>query len=297
LVDRSIFIYLLRIEPTRRKQERVVNRQFAEVQPRVLGALLTAASKGLARMKAGVTLAELPRMADFAEWVVACEEGLGLEPGQFLEAYKLNQKMANGLAIEASPVAQEIIAMLDACNEWEGTVGGLLTALNGRLTARQENPAKKHGWPRSAKGLRPKLNEMAPNLQRDGIEVVFGDRGKHGYPLKLWRTIKAPEKGREVHQVHQVHQANVSNGLGGEHTGEHTQTEQTEMFTAQSAATAGEHRGNGSAANVHPNVHPVNGSKQRPGELGELGEHHFPTTAPASAEDPNITPEGYVCPF
>jgi putative DNA primase/helicase len=112
LLDRSILIYLPQIDRKKRKLDRVIDRDFAKAQPRILGALLDAVSKGLKRLKDGVTLDELPRMADFAEWATACESGLGLTEGQFLKAYKSNQEKANGLAIETSPVAQEIITFI-----------------------------------------------------------------------------------------------------------------------------------------------------------------------------------------
>jgi len=131
LLDRSILIYLPQIDRKNRKLDRVIDREFAKTQPRILGALLDAVSTGLGNMRQGVTLDELPRMADFAEWVTACEPGLGLEDGRFMTAYRTNQDKANGLAIEASPVAQGIVSMIADCNDWNGTTGGLLKILDG----------------------------------------------------------------------------------------------------------------------------------------------------------------------
>lgn len=301
LLDRAVFIYLPRIEPKRRKQERVVNSQFAKVQPRILGALLTAASKGLKRMAEGVTLEELPRMADFAEWVVACESGLGLEPGQFLKAYAANQLAANGLAIEASPLAQAILSFIKDCHDWTGTTGGLKKALDGRLEQGGENPTKKNGWPQSARALGAKLKEIAPNLRRNGLVVEFGDRGRTGYTITI-EEAKPEEKPKEkveveaepdvevedVHNVHNVHTANAGNGLDREHVREHVGKAQVEMFTPLADC---EHVGNGISGNVHTNVHAVNGSKQKAGEHREHCERLPPI------DSPDITPTGYVCPF
>lgn len=274
LLDRSIFIYLPRIEPKRRKQERVVNRQFAEVQPGILGALLTAASKGLKRLKEGVTLDEMPRMADFAEWVIACEQGLGLEPGQFLKAYAANQLAANGLAIEASPLAQAILSLIKDCHDWTGTTGGLKKILDGRLEANQENPKKKHGWPQNPRKLGAMLKEIAPNLRRNGLDIEFGDRGRAGYTITIAKAKDEPgEKGKEVHDVHDVHAPNAGNGLDREHVREHVGKGQTEMFTAKAASADGEHVGDGFNGNVHTDVHAVNDSKQKAGEHREHCEH------------------------
>jgi len=270
LLDRSILIYLPRIEPKNRKQERVIERDFLKAQPRILGALLTALSKGIKRLNAGVELEELPRMADFAEWATACEEGLGLGKGQFLKAYIANEKSANEVAIEASLVAQELIPFLASVRNWKGTTGGLLKILNDRLVAKQENPAKKHGWPTSARGLKPKLEEIAPNLRRNDYTIEFGERGRDGYPISLavpkdLPAATAPGKeGKDVHNVHNVHTGNEGNNLDDERCREHRESVQVEMFTPEATASDGEHRGNGIASDVHTNVHPVNGANKEP---------------------------------
>ncbi|MDQ3011730.1 MAG: hypothetical protein M3X11_13610, partial [Acidobacteriota bacterium] len=185
LLDRSLLIYLPRIPANKRKLDRKLDAEFAKARPSILGALLNAVSKGLGELRKGVELAEPPRLADFAEWVVACESGLGLEKGAFLSAYARNQEKANGLAIEASPVAQAVTGMIEECKDWQGTPGALLKILNGRIIASGENPKTKHGWPASPKGLSAKLHELAPNLRRCEIEIAFGERTKQGYILAL----------------------------------------------------------------------------------------------------------------
>ena len=219
-------------------------------------------------------------MADFAEWVTACGPGLGLLDGQFMEAYRSNQEKANGLAIEASPVAQEIVAFIGDCHDWTGTTGGLIKALDGRLTAREENPKKKNGWPQSARALGAKLKEIAPNLRRNGVEIIFGERGSRGYTITLAEKAESREKGKDVHNVHNVHTANAGNGLDSEHVSEHLKNEQGEMFTSQAASVGSEHVGNGVSGNVHTNVHSVNGSKQKAREHREHREHVFADNRP-----------------
>ena len=207
LLDRSILIYLPRIEKKKRELDRVIDREFAKAQPRILGALLDAVSRGLKRLDEGVDLDELPRMADFAEWATACEGGLGLESGAFMNACKANQDKANGLAIEASPVAQEIIAFIGDCHEWTGTTGDLIKALDGRLIAREESPKKKNGWPQTARALGAKLKEIAPNLRRNGVEITFGERGRRGY------TVSLAAKANEDPVLKQAKAAGVSRNI------------------------------------------------------------------------------------
>ncbi len=64
-------------------------REFEEARPRILGALLVAIAAGLANLPA-ITLDQLPRMADFAIWVSACERASGLERGEAFEAHRAN---------------------------------------------------------------------------------------------------------------------------------------------------------------------------------------------------------------
>ncbi len=275
LLDRSILIYLPQIPKTERKLDRVIEREFATVQPRVLGALCNVVSVGLRNLARGVELDELPRLADFAEWVCACAEGLGFTSKEFLDAYSHNQEKANGLAIEASPVAAAVLALLAEAGDWQGEIGGLLKALNNRLEANSENPKKKLGWPQSPRGLSAKLKELAPNLRRSGVEVGFGERTKRGYTLTLSQVAKEEtrKEGKDVHQVHQVHQPNRLSDLASELSGALLEIQPTETCTSENGKLTGEHLNDHSSPKVHHQVHPVSSCKQMAGELGELGEH------------------------
>jgi hypothetical protein len=297
LLDRAILVYLPTIPKDRRFKKRALYRKFAEAQSRILGALLNAVSAGLKRLREGVEMAEWPRMSDFAEWVIACEKALGLADGAFINAYTRNIARADDLAIEASPLAQELLAMLDAeaGGVWDGTTGELFKVLNTRLEKRDDNPKKVEGWPQSARDLGAKLKELAPNLRRLGLDVRSEARGKRGYKLKLVYTPQPPkdspqpdtdpsvqEVPNDVHHVHHVHPTNEVNDLGGEHLGEHVGNETApNVHPTGNGATAptagGEHLNGELFGNVHPNVHPVNAYKQRPSEQGEHGERHSET--------------------
>jgi hypothetical protein len=71
LADRAIFLTLPHLQEEHRRAEKEIWRDFATSQPRILGALLDAASHGL-RALPEVRLEQLPRMADFALWATAC---------------------------------------------------------------------------------------------------------------------------------------------------------------------------------------------------------------------------------
>src|SRR5262245_28650755 len=87
LIDRSILLTLPVIDDGSRRTEAHLWAEFERVRPRVLGALLTAASAALRNLP-HVQLLELPRMADFALWVTAAEPALPWPAGAMLDAYR-----------------------------------------------------------------------------------------------------------------------------------------------------------------------------------------------------------------
>jgi hypothetical protein len=294
LLDRAILVYLPTIPKGKRWKKRVLNRKFIDAQPLILGALLDAVSVGLRRMSEGIELDEWPRMSDFAEWAIACETAIGLEPGDFITAYTKNISRADDLAIEASALAQELLALLDTENGvWDGTTGELIRGLNGRLEKRGDNPKNIDGWPRSAKGLRNKLKELAPNLRRIDVEIVFGSRGAKGYNLKLIRrkqeapdTSPSSESSEQSAQSAQVHTANGANGLQSAHAsalrvnGAHSEVHRTDGDTDSANASA--LRDGALFTEVHTEVHTINGCEQKAGAHSAHSAHQSETPESAN---------------
>src|SRR5271169_4266732 len=89
-LDRAVIVEFLDMKPELRRDEAQFWREFEEVRPRVLGALLDAATAGLRRLPT-LALGDLPRMADFASWATACEAGVGIDSGEFLRIYEANR--------------------------------------------------------------------------------------------------------------------------------------------------------------------------------------------------------------
>ena len=167
LLDRSVLLTLPTIPEDRRLPEAEFWAAFDAAAPAILGALLTAVSEAMRRLPA-VKLSRLPRMADFALWATAGERALGLADGTFITAYSGNRQGANQLAIEASPVAGPLLALMEATAEWTGTASELLAALDAKADDRTR---RLHGWPKGARALAGIVKRLAPNLRRTGIEV------------------------------------------------------------------------------------------------------------------------------
>ncbi len=70
-------------------------------------------------------------MADFARWVDAAEEDLGLESGEFKACYLANQRKGDELILESSPLGQWILNDLPL--PFEGSASELLTRIRGHL--------------------------------------------------------------------------------------------------------------------------------------------------------------------
>lgn len=169
LLDRSIILSLPHISKNRRLSEREISKGFASVRPRVLGALLTAASHALKTLP-HTKLRDKPRMLDFATWVVAAEPATGLVPGAFMQAYNENRTNANGLVLDVNSMARVLEEFARRRGEWRGTAGELLA----ELTQLADVGTRGHrAWPKSASSMAQKLRRVAPNLRECGIAIDF----------------------------------------------------------------------------------------------------------------------------
>ena len=174
LLDRALNITLSAIPDDQRKDERTLQRSFEAARPRILGALLDAVSAGL-RNEANVRLDRLPRMADFALWVTACEPALGWAPGAFLAAYTANRSLANNAAIEASIIGPVLQAFMATRSTWQSTSTELLAELE---EVADDKTRHRKEWPGSPRKLSGDLRRIAPNLRAAGIDVDFSRSGK-----------------------------------------------------------------------------------------------------------------------
>ncbi len=173
LLDRTISLTLPRIDDERRMTEKNLHERYESARPRILGALFDALVVGLQRVDQ-VKLENLPRMADFAVWAVACEPGLGLEDGAFIAAYCGNQDASTELAIESSIIGQPLLDFMNRWSDsWVGTAQELLAEL--RKLA-DEDVVRNNRWPATPRAMSGQLRRLAPNLRRVNIEVILDRR-------------------------------------------------------------------------------------------------------------------------
>lgn len=179
LADRLLLMYLPVVPPNKRREEAVLFNEFEQAKPRILGALFDAVSVAL-RNFPNVKFTTLPRMADFAHWIVAAEPALPWEKGRFMEAYDRNRTEALDVAGEGDILTSILREFAQDKEEWEGTATELLDAL------KEFDPARTVGnrsFPKAANLLTNRLRRIAPTLRSTGVDVIQGFR----HSKKVWK--------------------------------------------------------------------------------------------------------------
>jgi len=187
-LDRALIVDFLDIKPEMRRDERRFWREFEQARPRILGALLDAVVAGLGDLPA-VMLDQLPRMADFAIWVSACERALGLERGEALEACRANCAESRNLALEASPVYEPLLEVARA--GFSGTSSELLFRLN-KLAS--DSTRRSRRWPKAPNALSNALRRMAGSLRSAGIEIYFNRADHQGRRIISVKSSLVPKR-------------------------------------------------------------------------------------------------------
>ena len=105
--------------------------EFSQRRPLILGALLDAAVAGLRNLPQ-TRVDQPPRLADFALWVSACEEALGMQPGEAVAACRVNSAVTRDLALESSPLYEPLPEL--AREGSTGTVAELRVRLDSMVS-------------------------------------------------------------------------------------------------------------------------------------------------------------------
>jgi DNA polymerase I len=211
LLDRAILLTLPAIPEQERRPEAELWEAFEEVLPDILSGLFGAVSVALREVQ-NVELASLPRLADFAKWGTAAEEGLGMEPGAFMEAYAGGRREVNQLALEADPVAGAVVKLMEGRNEWIGTASELLKELVKRV---DEDVRRYRTWPKQPQHLSRQLKRLAPVLRTEGIEVEDLPRQGGERKKRLFKNNRVNDR-HERHERHGDPEADKNGDSGGD---------------------------------------------------------------------------------
>ena len=190
LLDRSLRVQLETIPEHRRKTETAFWSEFEQEKSGIYSGLLAAVSTALREID-NVALTKLPRMADFAEWVVSAEPGLGLPENAFLSAYIQNRDDVNDTALEGVPLADTVKMFCETNSGFHGTMKNFLGVLNQFA---DDETRKQREYPKTERGLRSKLERINPNLRAIGIEIKFLGRSDKGRLVELVKRRTEPSE-------------------------------------------------------------------------------------------------------
>ncbi|MCB2141247.1 hypothetical protein KQH27_00905 [bacterium] len=186
LIDRCISIELLPIDEKDREEKATLNRKFKKFHPKMLGALFNAVSMAL-KNRSNTKVKGLPRMADFAKWVVASEPALPWKAGKFLKSYKTNIDQSAQKSLSSDVVATAVIDLIQEERKWKGTPTELLRDLESYV---HHKTLQSRAWPKAASTLSKKLKMAKPFLKLQGIKITFDRTTKK-------RVIKIRKLGRK----------------------------------------------------------------------------------------------------
>ncbi len=211
LVDRAVLVTLPSIPDLDRKPEADLIAAFDDIRPLALGELLDIASSGLRRLP-NTKLARMPRMADFALWVTACEEALGWESGSFAADFMEVRWEMISAALEAEPIVEPLRELASGLG-WEGTTTELLERITeiAGLSGAKRLPEE---WPKSARSLGRKLRRLAAALR--GVGVLAKQLRVGHKRVRLWFIKEVPEnnvrnvRNADLHEVYADVSADVA---------------------------------------------------------------------------------------
>ncbi|MEM3514245.1 MAG: hypothetical protein QW495_02845, partial [Candidatus Hadarchaeum sp.] len=162
----------------------------------------------LDQVREDLTGKSLPRMADWAVWGEAIARGLGIPPFKFINAYHRLIQEATITVLEELPLGKAILwfaeklkntveeAQVDltynnlpiaARGFWVGTAQQLMKELEILIQNNGEDLTewKMEGFPKTAKGIGRQLRELIPNLNDQGLKIVFDRRGDGTRIIKM----------------------------------------------------------------------------------------------------------------
>jgi hypothetical protein len=175
LADRLVLVELERFD--RRRTEREIRDRFEEIRPRLLGAFCGLVSSTLAALP-GVTLDELPRMADFAKVLAALD---GVRGTRSVATYLGQADRLSVDVVESDSVGTAIRDFAAGRSSWSGTMKELLAEIA------PDDPPR--DFPRTFRGLSSRVRRLAPALEAVGIFLY--PPGKTD-KTRTWGILTAP---------------------------------------------------------------------------------------------------------
>lgn len=190
LAERCIALELSR--PAHRIAEQELIAQWEAARPALLGLAcdaIAAALRNLDRVTREGIEGEAPRMIDAALWAEGAAEGLGIEPGAMLAAWRENRLSADRDAVALDDLARAVVALVaerdkEGREPWRDDPSATKNALEAIAG---EKAWRARTWPASVAAMASRLKRLAPALKAaERIEIDSG-RDKAGRWISLRR--------------------------------------------------------------------------------------------------------------
>lgn len=192
LGDRLVKITLPAMTDERRLLESEVIALFDSLKAQTLGCLLTAVSAGL-RNAGKVKLPPLPRMADFAAFIVQAEEALPWPAGGFLDAFNQHRSEQVESALDGDPLAAAVRTLVQLNGSWRGSASDLSERLHKLFTSSDDKSLL------SPRKLTLRLRVLQGYLAQVGIDVSEGRSNSCRF-FELRKKPTTPEEGARIPQ-------------------------------------------------------------------------------------------------
>ena len=215
LADRTLPITLQPIPEGERKNEKAFWSDWGTDHPKLLGAVLSLASKVLGKLPE-ITLEKTPRMADYALVLAAVDAELGTKA---LGRYADQGKNLAAESLSDDSLAAEIIKRVT--ETFEGTSAALL-----KLVTPPGDWQPSKDWPKTARKVTGRLTRLAPAFRKTGWTVEDLGSDNHDNVLH-WRISPPaqPEKPREEARETSQDSQGARDARVGEHENEPSQVD------------------------------------------------------------------------
>jgi hypothetical protein len=188
VLDRSLVVELERIPDAKRMTEEELWERFEAERPELLGTLFGVLAKAIAR-KPSLQLSRRPRLADWGEYAAAVYEIMDWGAEQFLSDWDEIIKVQNRSTLDGSPVAQAIIKFMEDRESFEGSSTELHKKLESIAEEIGVSIVRDKAWPKSARWLWRRIQEVVPLLVSVGIEASR-ERDEAGTTIALRKIPK-----------------------------------------------------------------------------------------------------------
>jgi hypothetical protein len=164
-------------------------------------------AKAIAR-KPSLQLSRRPRLADWGEYAAAVYEVMGWGAEQFLSDWDEIIKVQNRSTLDGSLVAQAIIKFMEDGESFEGSSTELHKKLESIAEEIGVSIVRDKAWPKSARWLWRRIQEVVPLLVGVGIEASR-ERDEAGTTIALRGvpTDDASDASRDHERVDKLYTA------------------------------------------------------------------------------------------